>query len=791
MANVVPIEAERGQSAAPAAEPPPAAAFGRRLLRALRWPVSVFAINCVFTTIFLRLWVADLRLPFTHGGDELFSLMAIKDTVDHGWFLTNPDLAAPLGQHLHDFAGVNGDSFTMLVVKAFGLFTSDPALIQNLMFVLGFPTIAVITFLVLRALDVSPPPAAVIATLFALSPYHFMRGEAHFYLSLYYAVPLGGYLVLSVFGNRPLLRRRASGPRWLRWASGRTLATLAICAVVASGGIYYAIFTVLLLLTATGVRLLSTRDWRALLTGGAVLAAICVVMVCNQLPTVLYQSEHGKNDLVAQRIPYESEIFSLKFARLVLPLAGHRINGLSDLSYKYLEPFSPSSSGGEVMGFDPKHLGSSETLGLVATIGFAWLLLVLALRAAGARIAVLRDDRHGHAAVAVAVCFLLGTTGGVSALIGALISPQIRAWNRISIVIAFFSLFAVALLLDRLAHRLALRRAGALLALGLLGAILLGGLYDQTTRYFVPPYSQTKAEYGSDRSFVAAIDRQMPPRAEIFQLPYMPFPGNGPVGQMPDQDPLRPYVQSHDLRWSYAAMKGRPEDWTDDFLSITRGQLAAVSEPVSSGRPLRDDVAALVAAGFEGIYIDRGGYPDQATALEAQLRDLLGAPPLVSPNGRNTFFSLLDYRRRLAQQLDPAARRALAIATLHPLLATFGPGFYPPEPAGTGTARWALKAARLQIDNPAGRKSALFSALVTTPIQRASHVTFRMADGTVVVQPTGRSLRVRLPLRHGRNFIVVSTDAPETPSPSDPRTLFMRFKNARVVDPARTPPGLR
>ncbi|MDX6597369.1 MAG: hypothetical protein QOE87_1256, partial [Gaiellales bacterium] len=608
--------------------------------------------------------------------------------------------------------------------------------------------------------------------------------------SLYYAVPLGGYLVLSVFGDRPLLRRRTSGPGWLRWASGRTLGTLAICAVVASGGIYYAIFTVLLLLTAIGVRLLVTRDWRALLTGGAVLAAIGVVMVCNQLPTVIYQSDHGKNDLVAQRIPYESEVYSLKLARLVLPLAGHRINGLSDLSYEYLAPFSPSSSPGEVMGFDPKHLGSSETLGLVATIGFVWLLLVLLLRAVSSRIALLRDERHGHAAVAVVVCFLLGTTGGISALVGALVSPQIRAWNRISIVIAFFSLFAVALLLDRLVRRVALRPAGSLLALGLLGAILLAGLYDQTTRYFVPPYSLTKAEYGSDRTFVAAIDRQMPPRAEIFQLPYTPFPGNAPIGQLPDQDLLRPYVQGRDLRWSYASMKGRPEDWVDDFLGVTREQLSAVTVPVSSGRPLRDDVAALVASGFDGIYIDRRGYADQATALEAQLRALLGVTPLVSPNGVNSFFSLLGYRQRLAQQLDPAARRALANATLHPVLATFGPGFYPPEPAGTGTARWALKAARLQIDNPGGRASAEFTAVVTTPIQRASKVMFRMPDGTVIERPTGKPLSVRLPLRHGRNLIVVSTDAPETPSPADPRTLFMRFKNPRVVDPARTPPGL-
>ena len=53
---------------------------------------------------------------------------------------------------------------------------------------------------------------------------------------------------------------------------------------------------------------------------------------------------------------------------------------------------------------------------------------------------------------------------------------------------------------------------------------------------------------------------------------------------------------------------------------------------------------AASRAGYEGLYIDRAGYPDRAARLEAEVSALLGGvEPLVSDNGRMSFF---DLRRR-------------------------------------------------------------------------------------------------------------------------------------------------
>ncbi len=45
-------------------------------------------------------------------------------------------------------------------------------------------------------------------------------------------------------------------------------------------------------------------------------------------------------------------------------------------------------------------------------------------------------------------------------------------------------------------------------------------------------------------------------------------------------------------------------------------------------------------AGYAGIYIDRFGYEDDAEELERELRNAVGDAPLVSENGRLSFFEL-------------------------------------------------------------------------------------------------------------------------------------------------------
>src|SRR5215212_5544436 len=218
----------------------------------------------------LRLWRANLHVPFNVSGDANLYMMLVQDLLHSGWYLESNLLGVPQGRELYDYAAFSGDVASMLIVKGLGLVIDDVALATNAYYLLTFPLIAAAAYLVLRRLGASAPASAACAVLFALAPYHFRRGEAHLFIGGYFAVPVAAYLVLSVLLGHRLLRRGA-------WRS--TLGVVAACVLVAWGSIYYAVVTVVLLALASAVVLLrrevaSVRQGLALI---GVLAATVVV----------------------------------------------------------------------------------------------------------------------------------------------------------------------------------------------------------------------------------------------------------------------------------------------------------------------------------------------------------------------------------------------------------------------------------------------------------------------------------------------------------------------------------
>jgi hypothetical protein len=571
------------------------------------------ALAFVAMAIVTRLWRADLGAPFVLSGDEPLMQMLVKGVLEHGWYETNQNLGAPVGQQLYDYPVLNGDDLNVILFHLLGLGTRNSAVVLNLFYLLTYPLVALTAFLVLRALSVSRAVAVTCAALYALLPYHFLRGEAHLLLSAYYAVPLGAYLVLSLLGSRPLFARRFGGTGIRAFASRRTLLTFGACVVVAaaSGSFYYAAFTLVLAVPAALAAAVVRRERGPLVEGAIVLAVITGVCLLELSPSLVYRVSHGTNEEAGTRSAFESEGYSLRLAQLVLPIEGHRIGALADLRTRY-----------------ERHLDRTEavmtTLGVVATLGFAILLGAGLLSMAGGGMRA-PPALFGHAAFATFAAFLIGTTGGLSTLIGA-VYPQFRAWNRLSIFIAFFALLAIALLLDRVRRFL---RAGILFA-GALAAVFFLGVLDQTSDAFVPRYGSVAAEYHSDGDFVREVERRLPRASSVFQLPYMGFPEPPYRPGMDLYDLARGYQHSKHLRWSYGAMKGRLDDRWKAY----------------ADKPLQEVLPAVAAAGFRGITIDRFGYggPAGAASLEQELSQLTHATPLVSPNGRLSFFDLGSYQ---------------------------------------------------------------------------------------------------------------------------------------------------
>jgi hypothetical protein len=550
----------------------------------------IVALGAAF--VVLELWNADLRVPFTYTGDGTLNLFFIKNVLENAWYFENGRVGAPAGLELYDYPVINGETLNLLLFRVLGLGTGDPALVLNLFFLLTFPLVALTSFVALRLLAVSRGIAFVVSVLFAVLPYHFMRGEAHVFLAAYYAVPLGAYLAIAVFrGNRLFGLWRP------------TMITAAMCAVVAtaSGSGYYAVFTVVLVIVAALLRFVVSRDRDALVAGAAVVAAITAVSLLQLAPTLVYRVANGSNDEVAQRYWFETENYSLRITNLVLPVDGHRIDALASRKAEYVEKV-------------PQNEGRAATLGIVASLGFVWLLVVALAAAAGAGRRYDLGLHAGLGALTVAAV-LLATTGGLSTLV-AVVWPQIRAWNRMSVFIAFFAFLAVALLLARLEPRL---RPAAFAAL--LVVILAVGLFDQTSKAFVPPYEQTAAAWDESEAFFPTLEGRLPDDAMVVQLPYEPFPEPEPT-RLGLYEPAKAYLHTNGLRWSWGAMRGRPADWLGEF----------------TGRPASEVVAAARERGFTGLLVDRLAYPDEGTEVSAQLQGL--GEPTTSASGRYLFWEL-------------------------------------------------------------------------------------------------------------------------------------------------------
>lgn len=575
------------------------AARAQRWLIASASPYAATAVLCaVILAGYFQLWKRDLRIPLDdYRGDAFIHQMLVKNLVDNGHYYTNRWLGAPGEQELYDFPFPHWTP--VMVWWLLRLFSHNYGLVLNLYYLLTFPFCALATLYFFRRLGISIASSIAGALLFAFLPFHLLRFESHLFLSALYTVPLAGLIILWVATGNPLFGAEAADVDKQFAITRDGVIALACCVLVAWDHPYYAFFAATLLPMAGLLGRCRFGHRTALLSAMLLCAAITASLVVALLPNLLYFHDHGRIP-VAQRPPSQSEGSPLTLAQLLAPLPNHPIPALARLRRYY----------------DTNALMVNEnktaSLGLVGSIGFFISL------------ASLFRKRCSEFLYAAGICnlwlVLLGTMGGFGAIFAFLISPQIRAYNRVSVFIGFFSLAALIWAIDSW-----LRSRSSWLAALLLTILVAVAMFDQLPHGLVASPSVVEGRYKEEAAFIAQIEAAVPPRSMIFQLPYMAFPENGPIYKMTDYDPMIGYLHSKSLRWSYGAMRYRDTDrW-----------LAKVS-----AQPADQLVAATAAAGFAGIYVDRFGYGDNGAAIESQLRSVLKSEPIADSTGRYLFFRI-------------------------------------------------------------------------------------------------------------------------------------------------------
>jgi phosphoglycerol transferase len=600
----------------------------------------VAVLSSLLAYLALELWRADLTVPLAYWGDALAVGSHFKTVIENGWYEYNPLLGAPYGQTYHDFP--TADNLNFVAAKILGWFISDWAIAVNVYFLLGFPLAALAMVYLLRICGVSKAMTLALAPVFAIAPYHFMRGIGHLFLASYFVIPLSLVIVIRVVRGRRIWGWRDTGNRWLR-PFGRGAGTLVILALTATAQTYYAIFFLLLLVFAGVVALIARRRPRRF-AGAAVAGVLTVVgMVLNMIPDTIYAWVNGANPTGLERGHAEAEIYALKLAQLLLPWPGHRISFLRSIREQY----------------DAHYPLVSEfpALGAIAAGGLVALFLFLAYAAARAGRFRIRDHELrersavlGSVAALTFVAFIFSTVGGLSTII-SFVTSSLRGWNRMSIYIAALSLIAVGVILD-LAIRAVVRRArlagrgrAAIAALTAL-CLLAIGFVDQTPADAGSDYAATAERFHADRAWFSTVQQAAGEGAMIMQLPYQSFPEDvGPTGVL-GSEVLIPYLHTTGIAWTGGGIKGRPRaEWT---------------EVVESQYSPAEIAAIAVATGMAGIHIDRSSlFPAQREELERGLTEVLGEP-LESADGRFAYFSLsrIDGEVRSAVSTDELAQVA-------------------------------------------------------------------------------------------------------------------------------------
>lgn len=550
--------------------------------------LMVFIGIIVYLTLGLKgANLSQVPIDYVSSGDNITGLVTAKSMLEHGWIYSNPSIGAPYGVENYDATTM--ELLLSVIEQMFVSLTGNWVLGYNLFYLSAYFLIGITALYALKKLNISDVIALPLAILYAFVPYHMLRGTGHLYLGMYFMVPLMVLYLYRLMKEEQLFAKgktvfQKDKEGWLTVSNILRMITLMLMALT---GIYYAFFMCFFLCVVAMYRLLNGDGWKKLRQTGLCVGVVILTLLVGALPNVVYWMQNGRAEAVAAKGGEGAELYALKIVQLFLPIPNHRIGFFAKVREVYDTYYPLVNENG------------MASLGVIMSIGFVVLCIVLFVHHKVDRQSNLRIGSVFNLAAV-----LFGTIGGYAVIL-SFISGAIRCYNRFSIFIAMFSLIAIAELLQSFYNKLEKKKwYQGIFALGMLG-LLAFGIYDQTTTVLPESYQYQEEQFYQDREFIQAIENAEIDGAMIYQLPYMRYPENGAIQNMPDYAHFVGYIHSNDLKWSYGSLAGREGNQWMSALS----QLS-----------LEEQLQEMKQVGFAGVYIDWNAYlPDERTAMEVML----------------------------------------------------------------------------------------------------------------------------------------------------------------------------
>jgi hypothetical protein len=725
-------------------------------------PVITVVLSVAAMAQALKAWQWRPGDPVDLSGDSPAGLAEFKNMLDHGWVGSNPDLGAPFYQDPSWFP--HADHLHLLLMgKVVGLFSHNPFTVSAIYFFLGFPLAALSMYWLARQRHLGRLGSVVAGVLFSVVPGHQTMFQ-HLMLASYWVVPLGMWLVLRAALGEPLFRIKVDWRTAVQRRSALTLnLTTALCVTcIAIGGIYYSAFTLLLLAVSLLLRLVATRDRRTVARASTLLVTIGALSLAAVLSVAAGQDRSTLVAAPADRAFWESEMYAGKLMDLILPWIHHRMDALQYLTVAYNSRTTPSPE--------------EPALGVIALFGVVALVVITLSSQVPRRVKPVNREL-GMLGVLTVAAISFFSIGGLGSFVALFVTPQIRAWSRLFVIIALLGLLAVG-------HWVSvLSRKNRILGLLAAVALLTVGVLDQTNPAMAPHYKDLRIEAADLTVFSQRIEARVAPSCSVFQLPIATYPNNMRTHDMESYAHLRPYLVSSSLRWSYGAFSGT---------SLADWQLAL---PQDSTKALLDDLASV---GFCAVEVDRLGFADRAVNLEADLRSLLG-PPISSTNdGRLVAWDLAPQRTSLTARLGAEQIKAVGTLVLHPVVVYSDRGAYDVAHDSQAPYQWFGPSPQIDVHNFGAttidnvRLTFSLAAPDSSPRRFTIHLPNNITQVVDVNGGEARQVQVNVNAAPGRNAVnittggnAVSIGAAGSTNAADRKMVFGKLIDLRasVADP--------
>jgi len=536
-------------------------------------------------------------------GDLLPVYADAKGMIENGWFSPNPQLGYPFVQ---DFSGFPQTEYVQFgIIKILTVITGNALTSVNLYVVLTFPLVAIAGFALFRSVRIPILLAAFLAFGIAFVPWHFVR-IGHILLANYSSMLVGLLLVGFV------LRGTLDGPINSKRKVLLYVLMLFGAVYVGLNGVYYAAFTVMIGGLALLFQVIAGRRVIPSIRSFLFLMVVPLTLVVALVAVKLGEVYDVTRPVI--RSPFDGELYGGQFMSL-LSIAPSIGSGILPPQVARLSEITPE------VNAEGLALNS-----LLTFVGVVVALTVLGLTLAGSRRyrrfdGVVGDSRIWTLALAVALLLFVKT--GLGTMISFAISPQIRAWGRISIAILAIALVVLGIVVTRWWR--SRKWLPLLAALGILIALptILDPFWSQR---------QLNHKYGAKTgdsltAYIGSAEQVLAPNCPVLELPITVFPEVPPVFRSRDYSALMPYLYSSDLRWSYGALKTSDAGhWVADNLA-NKGVAA--------------QAAAAEQVGFCAVQLDLWGFdPKTVDATQAAYKAELGEPIAKSTDGRWVMYQL-------------------------------------------------------------------------------------------------------------------------------------------------------